>query len=125
MIGSWSGWSGDLTKAGFSDGAPRTSAVGMYRANDYGLHDMGGNVVEWCSTWYAAAQNDPAFLRVDPNLKDDGGGEQFRVIRGGSWAENGGQQLRSTFHGNYTPTKRRAFIGFRCVLVLSGYQAPN
>jgi formylglycine-generating enzyme len=63
------------------DGEPFTSPVGSFPSgmNGYGLHDMAGNVWEWCWDWYgsysSAAQND---------TRGPTSGA-FRVFRGGSW----------------------------------------
>ncbi len=56
-----------------------TKAVGSYPANAYGLHDMHGNVMEWCSDWYAAY---PAAAQTNPAGPKAG---VTHVIRGGSW----------------------------------------
>lgn len=82
---SWSGNAYDVSPTrGFHPtyavGAmPYTSPVGSFDANAYGLHDMSGNVYEWCWDWlgpYASgAQSDPR----GPTSGTD------RVVRGGSW----------------------------------------
>ena len=116
MIGSLKGLTNELSKAGRADGAGRTSAVGMYGANRYGLHDMGGNVFEWCGTWYRASLNEADVLEKIPALKDDKGGETYRVLRGGSWLGSAGIPLRSSFRNINTPRNRYDYYGFRCVL---------
>ena len=56
-----------------------THPVGQKKANGWGLHDMHGNVFEWCMDWHDV-YTDAA--QVDPQGPDLGSG---RVIRGGSW----------------------------------------
>jgi formylglycine-generating enzyme required for sulfatase activity len=120
MVGALSGMSGELSKAGFRDGAARTSAVGMFKENRFGLHDMGGNVFEWCSTWYTADLNDEETKKEILALKDDHGGMTYRVLRGASWNGFGRVTLRSSYRGSVPPTYRVDISGFRCVLVVAG-----
>ena len=82
--------------------------VGQKPANTWGLHDMHGNVYEWCWDWYgdyaSGAQNDPTGA-------SSGSG---RVARGGGWftlARYG--YIRSAARSGHTPTYRDAVFGFR------------
>ena len=66
---------------GYDDGYLYTAPVGRYQPNGYGLHDMAGNVDEWCSDWYGEDyyRQSPA---VDPRGPVEG---RTRMRRGGSW----------------------------------------
>ncbi len=59
--------------------------VGCFPANGYGLHDMAGNVWEWCWDRYAAY---PAVGQSDPRGPATGDPSDDRVLRGGSYYEN-------------------------------------
>ncbi len=58
--------------------SPATSPVGSFAANGYKLHDMTGNIWEWCWDWYAS----PYVGGTDPKGAASG---SYRVLRGGSW----------------------------------------
>jgi formylglycine-generating enzyme required for sulfatase activity len=91
--------------------------VGSYPANAWGLHDMHGNVAEWCLDSYAAY---PAGAVTDPFSTGGPGGPggPIRVLRGGGWSSNSAQ-CRSAYRSNTTlfPVGiNLGSIGFRVVL---------
>jgi formylglycine-generating enzyme required for sulfatase activity len=120
MVGAWQGMRSELSQAGFRDGSARTSAVGMFEGNRFGLYDMGGNVWEWCSSWYTAGLNDEETKTALPSLKEDGGGQTYRVLRGASWRISERVVLRSAFRDLGHPVYRYGLNGFRVVLVAAG-----
>jgi formylglycine-generating enzyme len=86
----------------------KTTPVGSFAPNAWGLYDMHGNIFEWCWDWYGdyptGAQTDPVGAAAD----------SYRVLRGGYWGDYG-QYLRSASRGNINPYGRYDFIGFRLV----------
>ncbi|MCL2764840.1 MAG: formylglycine-generating enzyme family protein [Treponema sp.] len=97
-------------QANFSPfGADKTTSIGDYPANAWGLHDMHGNVYEWCWDWYGAY---PSGAQTNPIGAVSG---SLRVARGGSWNEVS-QGLRSANRFHYHPLIAGSyFVGFRVV----------
>jgi formylglycine-generating enzyme len=88
----------------------RTTRVGSYPANAWGLHDMHGNVFEWCRDWYHPKLPGGR----DPDLSNAKAAS--RVRRGGCWADEG-WPCRSAFRVRFEPERRADHIGMRVVLV--------
>ena len=89
----------------------QTQPVGWKRQNIWGLHDMHGNVWEWCQDWYGDYS---AEVATDPRGPEIG---TSRIIRGGSW-DNFPSNAKSAYRRWIAPSYRDNFIGFRVVAVI-------
>ena len=106
-----------------------TQAVGQLTCNRHGLHDMHGNVWEWCLDAYIpwrysvspglccdpfcadekGSKVDPCTLPLDVPGNEDGG---YRVQRSGSWGDRA-TDCRASYRGRGHPVIRYKLIGFR------------
>ena len=104
-----------------SDGFRGTAPIVSYPPNGYGLHDMAGNVWEWCADWYR-----PDYYAQSPSQNPSGPDTSFdpnepgvlkKVMRGGSFL------CSDLYCTGYRPSARMksspdtglAHTGFRCV----------
>ena len=87
-----------------------THTVKDKQANELGLYDMSGNVVEWCSDWDGSYSS---FSQTNPTGSSTG---SRRVLRGGSWGRIA-RHCRVSFREFSTPGNRISDGGFRLALV--------
>ncbi len=97
----------------------RPVAVGMFAPNSLGLHDMHGNVLEWCSDWYGEGYYSTSDA-ADPAGPASG---SLHVVRGGWWGSSP-TRCRSAAREGALPDARLRFIGFRVIVELSPGQTP-
>ncbi len=97
----------------------RATKIGTYPANAWGLHDMHGNIYEWCRDWYHSrlpGGADPDLYSAKSSATKSEHGDISRSRRGGCWADDG-WALRTAFRLRFEPERRYDHIGFRVVAV--------
>ncbi len=99
----------------WSDGYVVHAPVGRFAANGYGLHDVHGNVWEWCRDWTGEPGRGRAGdgLRLSSDSSDLG-----RVLRGGGWDERA-VHARSSYSSFHAPSARNSSLGLRPARVIS------
>lgn len=93
----WPGYLNYEVIEGYRDNYARTSPAGSFKANRFGLYDLGGNLWEWCEDFYDGKSGP-------------------RLLRGGSWFNDARCSLLSSARRCRDPIARYVDAGFRCVL---------
>jgi formylglycine-generating enzyme required for sulfatase activity len=86
-----------------------TSPVGSFQPNAFGLYDMHGNALQWCSDWYGEKYyaTSPVGNPTGPDIGGD-----YSVFRGSSWF-GWPFYSGSAYRGRSVPYYRSTDLGFR------------
>ena len=111
----------DKRWANFDKRVAETTPIGKYPPNGYGLHDMAGNVSEWClDEWdknfykFSESHNPVSGGSIESIIENVTKSKTSRVVRGGSWYSSE-QEARVSNRDCLVPWKTKSLIGFRCV----------
>ena len=86
-----------------NDSWPNTAPVGRYSSNDFGLHDMAGNIWEWTASCWRENYQTPEISTKDCPR---------RARRGGGW-DNSPPSIRSAYRSSGSDVERSYLYGFR------------
>ena len=91
----------------------QAAPAGSFKPNAFGLHDMIGNLLEWCEdAWHDSYDGAPADGSVFA-----GGDAGFRVLRGGAWVTLS-PLVRAAYRDKSAPFDRSYVAGFRVARAL-------
>ena len=93
---------------GYNDGFAATAPTGSFRANHFGIFDLGGNVAEWSHDYYSVYPSLSDEIFIDPTGPTFGGNH---VIRGASWMRGDIGNTRLSYRDRNN--KKRVDVGFR------------
>ncbi|WP_286902439.1 formylglycine-generating enzyme family protein [Vreelandella sedimenti] len=94
------------------DGYVFTAPVGSFNHNNFGLHDVLGNLAEWVEDcWHESYEGAPGQARP-AWLEEDGGVCVDRVVRGGAW-DGKPRRVRSAYRYRFDARNRNDYVGFR------------
>lgn len=122
----------DVSKANYNGHIRKRTVVGEYPPNEYGLHDMAGNVREWCLDEYVSffyvnsPQENPIAARTNIEEITNNfviNNKITRVCRGGSW-DDSNNGIRNANRFRSAPTVTSNLIGFRCVSSNTAFNNP-
>ncbi len=91
----------------------KTHPVGELKPNDWGLHDMHGNVWEWCLDDFEDNYNNTPRDGSEHIIET----KEYKILRGGSWGYNA-YFTRSAIRFGYIPSSRYVSVGFRLLRTL-------
>ena len=98
----------------FDNSEFKVREVGKKAPNELGLHDMSGNVMEWCWDWFGSYTSGAKDNPTGPPTSRNPTLVQYRVIRGGAWSV-AEIFCRTVYRHNNTPSYFATNLGFRVV----------